>query len=224
MDILIKAEMRAPYIVANILTWSKENLRSFPWREDISPFRILIAEFLLRRTTATAVNRIYMEFITKYPTVESIAKADEEELKDILRTLGFHKRRSKMMISTSQYIKDHYDCIIPNDLEALLTIPNVGDYTAGAILSLAYGMKAPMVDSNVFRIMKRIFLNDIPKKGVDRIIREAIAKIIPEDTHSKFNLTLLDYGAKICRYGKPLCEMCIINKVCDTFTNLMTNI
>lgn len=223
MDILIKAEMRAPYIVENILTWSKDNFRSFPWRTDMNPFRILIAEFLLRRTTASAVKRVYHTFVTQYPTVESLAKADNEELEDILHTLGYHKQRSKMMITTFQYIKDHHNGIIPNDRESLLRIPNVGDYTAGAILSLAFGVKAPMVDSNVFRIMKRIFLNDIPPKGVDRIIKEATAKIIPEDTHSKFNLTLLDYGAKICKYGRPLCEICIINEICDTFTNSISS-
>lgn len=210
-----EVQKRAPEIVRLILEWAKSNYREFPWRAKMTPYRVLIAEILLKRTTATAASRIYDDFIKTYSDIETLAKAETDDLENLLQTIGYHKQRSHIMMKVSQFILDKYNGEIPSDLSALLIIPYIGPYTAGAILSLGFNVPSSMVDSNVLRIYKRVFQDFLPDKAVDRVIREIADKITPKKNHKKFNFGLLDLSAKICSYRKTDCDICPLNVLCN---------
>ena len=199
-----------------ILHWASDNLSDFPWRKNRTPYKVIVAEFLLKRTTATAVERVYEDFIEKYPNIESLAKADVKELENFLKTIGYHKLRSNALKETVEFIKNNLNGKIPENMEGLMLIPNIGSYTAGAILSLGYGQKAPMVDSNVERIYMRIFKKSLPKKAVMRGIYQVAEILVPDTKHEIFNSALLDLGRLICTYREPYCNRCALKKLCDT--------
>ena len=199
-----------------ILKWARNNLREFPWREGRTEYKVLIAEFLLKRTTATAVSRIYEEFVNKYPDLSSLAGADVEQLAEFLKTIGYHKVRSRTLCETATYILENHSGRIPRSYDELLKIPNVGFYTAGAVCSFGHDIPAAIVDSNIERILKRVFRENLPDKAVQRRLREVAQMLVPDEEHALFNFGLLDLGAIICSYRWTHCEICPLNKICDT--------
>lgn len=207
---------RRKKIQERLLKWALKNLRDFPWRKERTPYKIMVAEFLLKRTTSTAVGRIYNEFLRRYPGVNELSKVDVTKLEVFLETIGYHKLRARAFKETSKYIIENFKGSVPNDIKSLLSIPNIGPYTAGAILSLGYNQAAPMLDSNVERIFKRIFKNTIPQKAVFKKLLHVAKIIVPEANHDVFNLALLDLGALVCTYRSIYCYKCPINQFCDT--------
>lgn len=198
-----------------ILSWAQENLRDFPWRRDRTPYRVLVAEVILRRTTSTAALRIYEEFLRRWPDIRALSQADTGELESLLEVVGYHKRRARILVDMARYIVENYGGTIPKDREALLKVPHVGPYIAGAILSLGYGLPAAMVDSNVYRILSRCFRDYLPARGKYRVIRGLADMLVPEEDHVLYNLGLVDLGALVCRYGAPRCGQCPLYSVCD---------
>ena len=210
-------ECRKIELQSNLCLWGKHHIRRFPWRENRSPYSVLISEILLRRTTSTAVKRIYEKFMSLYPNVQELAKADKKQLENLLLNIGFHKQRTRILITIADFIIKTYDSKIPNTKENLLKIPYIGNYTANAILSLSYGIPSAMVDSNVERIIKRVFLRHLPKKVSIRAVQKVADILSPLEDNQNFNYTLLDFGALICRYRIPKCEKCPINNFCNTY-------
>jgi len=198
-----------------VLQWAMANLRSFPWREERTPYRILVAEVILRRTTSTAASRIYKKFLEKWPNIRSLSRAEIEELERVLEAVGYHKRRARILVDMARYIEKNYGGVIPADMASLLRVPHVGPYIAGAILSLGYGVPAAMVDSNVQRILSRCFHNYLPERGQTKTIQTVTEALVPNKEHVLFNLGLLDLGALICRYDRPRCDECPLRPVCD---------
>ena len=213
---LEEARRRKRYFQQALLEWAKSNLREFPWRKNRTPYRVLVAEVILRRTTSKAASRVYEEFLKRWPDVRSLASADIRELEEFLKAIGYHKQRAKILKSMANFIVSEYGGRIPNDIKLLLRIPHVGFYIAGAILSLGYGTPAPMVDSNVQRILTRVFKRHLPEKPPLRLLLSLARELLPEDRHEIFNLALLDLGALICRYDRPRCEKCPLAPLCDT--------
>lgn len=209
-------ELKTPSIQNNLLKWSEYNLRDYPWRVNITPFRILIAEFLLKRTTASAVNRVYQTFLVQYPDLTSIVNSSDSSLEQALVTLGLQKSKTRQIKETCSQLLVRYKGEIPKDFETLIGVKNIGDYTAGAILSLGYGVKAPMVDSNVMRIFGRVFEYYQDEIRTVKKARELVARIIPDKDFAIFNLALLDLGAIICSYRFTKCEICPLTKNCGS--------
>ncbi len=196
--------------------WAKVNLRCFPWREKPTPYSILIAEVLLRRTTASAVSKIFQIFMSQYPSIEKLAVADKTSLEQLLRRIGYNRQRASALIEMAKFIVNEYNGQIPNDKERLLNVPHVGNYTASAIISLGYGIPSAMVDSNVSRIIKRLFLCYI--SGLPfRVIQEVAEMLAPKGGNQMYNLALLDFGALICTYGIPRCTVCPLSSICDYY-------
>jgi len=194
--------------VRNILEWGETNFRNFPWRQNTTPYRILIAEILLRRTTAVAADRVYKKFIEKYPDLRTLSKASEMVLASEIKALGYNIIRSKILKEVSESLLSRYENI-PDDLDNLISIKHIGLYIAAAILSLGYNSPLPMVDSNIIRIMSRFYGKKISQKGCFNILESKL----PTEFKT-FNLTLLDLGALICKPRYPLCSMCPIRKNC----------
>lgn len=206
---------RKKLIQNNILKWGYQNYRNFPWRNNKSPYTILVAEILLKRTTASAVSKIYQEFISRYPSIHELKNAKKYELQTLLKRIGYHKRRTEIFLQVAEHIFTKYSGKIPSSREKLLEIPNIGNYTANAILSLGYGIPAAMVDSNVIRIIKRLFANNLPQKFSLSIIQKIANEMAPKKNNESYNLALLDFGALVCRYGKPRCKDCPLIQTCD---------
>jgi len=191
-----------------ITNWYRKNGRVYPWRETHDPFRILIAEMMLRRTKADQVVPVYEQFFKEYPDVDSLAEAKQEVLEKILYPLGL-KWRIPTFVIVAREVREKYQFKIPETREELVSLPGVGEYIAGAVLSIAYGKKEWLVDSNIVRIFKRYFGIKTAKEGrKDKHIVE-IAKIYASGKDpSRATMGILDITALICKPRKPACEKC----------------
>jgi A/G-specific adenine glycosylase len=215
LRLLEEAERRRDRFQRAVLDWASKNLRDFPWRRDRTPYRVLVAEVILRRTTSTAALRVYEEFLRRWPDIRALSEADEGELEALLESVGYHRRRARILVDIAKFIVGQYGGAIPCERGALLRIPHVGPYIAGAILSLGYGVPSTMVDSNVERVLSRVFSRHLPARGRSRAIHEVARVLVPSEGHAVFNLGLLDLGALVCRYGRPNCGICPLYTVCD---------
>lgn len=215
-SIMIDIESKREGIQKNLTEWGKDNFRQFQWRQSRTPYSVLISELLLRRTTAKAVKGVFKEFMCLYPNLGALSQAEARELERFLSKIGYHKQRTKILVDLANYILIKYSGEIPRSKEDLLEIPNIGDYTANAILSLGYGIPSAMVDSNVERILGRVFLKHLSKRTHSMIQRVA-ESLAPTKDNQDYNYALLDLGALVCKYGRPRCNLCPISKFCDYY-------
>jgi len=216
--IIDASNVKAIGLRKNLIAWAQINLRDYPWRKNLTPFLVLITEVLLRRTTATAVLRIYPDFIKRYGNLSQVLNSQETDLEIMLSSIGYQKERAKILKEIAKHIANELNGTIPSSKEELLKIPHVGDYTTGAVLSLGYNQPSAMVDTNVKRIYGRIFLSCLPKKAQNRFIDKAAAICVPKKMHKTYNFALLDLGALICTYSIPRCKICPIKEQCDYFS------
>ena len=191
-----------------IIGWYKKNGRAYPWRETDDPFQILIAEMMLRRTKADQVVPVYEHFLKEYPDVDSLAVAKQEALEEILYPLGL-KWRIPAFRMVAREVREKYQSRIPETREELMSLPGVGEYVAGAVLSIAYGKREWLVDSNIVRIFKRYFGIKTSKEGRrDKQVIE-IGKIYASGRDpGRATSGILDITALVCKPGKPDCEKC----------------
>lgn len=216
-ELLTQIKYRKGAIQRYLLQWSKKNFRIFPWRINRTPYSVLIAEILLKRTTATAVAAIFEKFLRLYPNSEALANADKDSLESLLSRIGYHKKRASDLVKIASVLLKEFRGELPKSKKELMSIPFIGHYTANAILSLGYGNPAAMVDSNVTRIIRRLFSNHLAQKSSTNIIQLIADNLVPMRNHQVYNLALLDFGAVICTYGIPKCSLCPLNRVCDYF-------
>jgi len=210
-----EARKRASCVRLGLLSWAETGLRKYPWRTNRTPYSVMVAEFLLKRTTAPAVNRMFEQFMKRYPEISALYEANHNDLKESLQAIGYHKLRAREIKKTAAYIVEVLGGEIPKDLSKLLMIPNVGPYTASAILSLGYGIPASMVDSNVERIINRVFRNCMSDHQDLKTVKQIVDILLPAERHDIFSLALIDLGGTICTYRKTICEKCPINRCCD---------
>jgi A/G-specific adenine glycosylase len=163
---------------------------------------------LLRRTTAQAVSRIYDNFVESYPSIEHLSKANIAQLENDLKTIGYQKVRARLIKEVATELFSTYRGI-PDSLEKLLSVKHIGLYTAAAIISLGYGKPLPMIDTNVIRILSRVYGSEITQKQAFDLLKVCIPSNFKE-----FNLGLLDFGALVCRYKNPLCNICPVRGIC----------
>ncbi len=202
----------------SIMAWSSKNLREYPWRHyQKNPYAVLVAELLLKRTTATAVANTYPIFLKKYKTLHHLAQATGEELTQDLMPVGLYRQRAKAISEMTKYLIEKEEGTIPNTLDRLLKIPGLGKYSARAVLSFGFGVPVAVVDANVERVIQRVFNKSANKKLSVSSIQEIVDCILPKEEHRKFNFGLLDFGAIICRYVLPLCEECKLSIICDFY-------
>ena len=215
-ELLREVRSRKRIFQRKMIKWARENLRDFPWRdENRTPYSVLVAEVLLKRTTSTAVLRVYNEFLEAYPNIRQLANADRIGLERLLLSIGYYKLRAIGLIEMADYVVKNYGGEIPASKESLLKVPHIGSYTAGAILSFGYGIPSEIVDSNVERIIRRFFHSKLPDKASLRIIQKIAKELLPSEHHEVYNWALLDLGALVCRYDKPRHEQCPLESICD---------
>ena len=201
-----------------LLYWFKGNGRKFPWRETSDPWNILIAEMMLRRTKADQVEKVYRKFIRIYKTPKGLFKGSPVKIKKILKPLGLNWRQQNFFDLARVLVKD-FDSNIPSTRDELKQLPGVGDYVAGAVLSIGFGEKEWIVDSNVVRVFKRYYdLKTSNEARRDKPVIE-LARAYANTTRPKeANLAILDLSALICCPTNPICSDCPVRMGC-TYAN-----
>lgn len=205
-------------ICHQLLQWFDEHGRTFFWRERCDLYTLLMAEILLKKTSADAVNRFLPIFLDSYGDIESLYEAPELELKHVLAPLGLASQRAKQMKELANFLVQFNNSDIPRSKEELLKLPGVGEYTAGALLSFSLGIPEAIVDTNVARIIIRIW-GIKPSRCEARRSPEVWDKAIqlvntqPKQA-ARINWALLDLGAMICRPKNPKHNDCPLKESC----------
>lgn len=202
-----------------LLHWYDNNARILPWRQDPLPYHVWISEIMLQQTRVEAVKGYYERFLEALPDVKDLAEVEEDRLFKLWEGLGYYTR-ARNLKKAAQVMAEKYGGEVPGDYTALLALPGIGSYTAGAIASIAFGIAEPAVDGNVLRVMKRIAgsFDDITKPSVKKELEQDIRAIMPKDRPGDYNQSLMELGATVCiPNGKPLCEKCPVMHLCRAF-------
>ena len=201
---------------AMVVAWARANSRTYPWRlPGRQPYEILVAELLLKRTTATAAARVYSDFLERFPSVRALDSADEKDLEQALATVGLQKQRGRGLKAAARHLVEEHGAEIPTSADTLSRVPHLGPYATAAILSFAYGIPAAVLDSNVERILRRVFKDALPERPRVGLLQAVASALLPASRHREFNLGLLDLGALVCRYVRPRCGECPLLEICD---------
>ncbi len=210
MDDLIK-------IVTDLTTWYQKNARQLAWRETPSAYHIWISEIMLQQTRVEAVKQYYARFIKELPTVEDLAKVSDEKLLKLWQGLGYYNRAKNLKKAALEIIEQHHG-IIPNSYEKLLSLKGIGEYTAGAIASIAFGLPEAAVDGNVIRVLSRLYADNRNHTELKKEYANSIKKVLQQTNPSIFNQALMELGALICLpNGMPKCKECPIQKYCKAY-------
>lgn len=202
----------------DLIGWFSLEQRELPWRKDRDPYRVWVSEIMLQQTRVDTVIPYFNAFIEKFPTIEKLATADEEQVLKAWEGLGYYSRVRNLQ-SAVREVHENYNGIVPDTPAEIAALKGVGPYTAGAILSIAYGKPEPAVDGNVMRVLSRILLiwDDIAKPSSRRIFEEAVRELISQENPSYFNQALMELGALICTPTSPSCLLCPVREHCAAF-------
>ncbi|WP_428287350.1 A/G-specific adenine glycosylase [Infirmifilum sp.] len=178
---------------------------------DRTPYKVLIAELLLKRTTRQAVAREFPRFIERFPDFYAIHRAPIGEVEEALRHLGLYRQRARHLKQLAEIIIRRYGGRVPDRWEDLVDLPGIGVYIAGAVLSFGYGKRAPVLDSNVMRLLTR--LTGMRSRRHEDYLR-VLWELVPDEEHEYFNYGLIDLGALVCHYRQPRCGVCPLKDFC----------
>jgi A/G-specific adenine glycosylase len=198
-----------------LLKWYEKNGRSFPWREKRDPYQVLIAEIMLQRTKANQVVPVYLDFIREFPTIDSLRATSPRKIKRHFLRLGLLWRADRVK-QMAKDIVGRFNGKIPSDRDQLLSIPSIGDYMADAVLAFAFGKDVAVVDSNVCRVVGRVFGIDRKKEARRRpAFREIPDRLLPKGKAREFNWAIIDLASIVCLPKTPLCSRCPLSRICD---------
>ena len=201
-----------------LLPWYAQNKRQLPWREDRNPYHIWLSEVMLQQTRVEAVKGYYTRFLQALPSVEALASCDDDTLHKLWEGLGYYSRVRNLK-KAAQILVDNYGGIFPQDHREILALPGIGDYTAGAICSIAFDLPTPAVDGNVLRLVTRLTENNTPidQPAFKKQITAALAQVYPREAGA-FTQALMELGATLCGPNrKPDCEQCPCRDFCGGY-------
>ena len=199
-----------------LLEWYRDNARDLPWRREPTAYRVWLSEIMLQQTRVAAVLDYYRRFLEAAPTVEELAALSSDELMKLWQGLGYYSR-ARNLHKAARYIAEELGGKFPDTYEGIRALPGVGDYTAGAVASIAFGLPTPAVDGNVLRVVSRICADegDILAPATKKRYTAALAEIMPLRAPGQFNQALMELGATVCLpNGAPLCERCPARDFC----------
>ena len=212
-----KKQERLNAMSAPLLDWYDANKRDLPWRGTKDPYRIWVSEIMLQQTRVAAVLPYYSRWMEALPTVEALAAVDEEKLMKLWQGLGYYSR-ARNLRKAAGIIAAEYGGRFPESREELLQLPGIGEYTAGAIASIAFGQSVPAVDGNVLRVASRVaeIRENILDSAVKKDFQRRMEQAVPAQRSGEFNQALMDLGATVCLpNGLPLCESCPLQDLCE---------
>ncbi|MDF2634064.1 MAG: A/G-specific adenine glycosylase [Pelosinus sp.] len=198
-----------------LLAWYKCSKRDLPWRKDKDPYKIWVSEIMLQQTRVEAVKPYFARWMESYPTLENLAEAKEEDVVRHWQGLGYYSRARNLLQGVRE-VSQSYGGQVPQTKEEIIGIAGIGDYTSGAILSIAYNKKEPAIDGNVLRVFSRLFCveGDISMPATKKVIRKLVEGEMSEDYPGDFNQALMDLGAMICIPKTPRCTLCPLKSCC----------
>lgn len=201
--------MKAARFTRLLLRWFRLHARPLPWRQTRDPYRVLVSEFMLQQTQVPRVEEYYPRFLARYPTLKALARARPKAVRETWEGLGYYARAANLHRLARQVVADH-DGRISDDTEVLRALPGVGRYTAGAVACFAFERREPAVDTNVDRVLRRVF------RAAD--VWKVARAILPRrgKTAWEFNQALMDLGATVCVARKPKCPVCPVRTACKT--------
>jgi A/G-specific adenine glycosylase len=201
-----------------LLAWYRKHGRDLPWRQTRDPYRILVSEVMLQQTQVERVEPKYREWLDRFPTFEALAAAAET---DVVRTwypLGYNIRPRRLHAIAREAV-DKYGGRLPADEETLRSFKGIGAYTAGAVMSFAFGKRAAILDTNVARVLSRIFVRGDRTRShaTDRHLWNISRTVLPHRHVFDFNQALMDFGATVCTARKPQCLLCPMTSNCRAY-------
>ncbi len=200
--------------VRRLLPWYRAHRRSLPWRRTTDAYRVLVSEIMLQQTQVDRVLPKYREFIRKYPSIQALAAASVDAVRETWVPLGYNIRPVRLY-AMARTIVDEFAGKVPDDRTALLGLKGIGPYTAGAILSFAYGRRAPLVDTNVRRVLQRVFHGGAAQP-TSTLWRLAEA-LLPRRSVYDFNQGMMELGATVCVARTPRCAICPLRAICRAY-------
>ena len=205
-------------VVDPLLSWYRENRREMPWRNSPSPYHVWVSEIMLQQTRIEAVKPYYERFLEAFPTVADLAAADDDRLMKLWEGLGYYSRVRNLK-KAALTVMDRYGGVLPDTAAELRQLAGIGDYTAGAIASIAYGKAEPAVDGNVLRVFARLraLSEDIMAPATRKSVTEALRAVYPEGgAAGELTEGLMELGETVCiPNGIPLCDRCPLRHLCE---------
>lgn len=201
-----------------LLGWYEENARDLPWRNSRDPYAIWVSEIMLQQTRVETVIPYYQRWLAAYPSVQSLAEAEEDQVLKTWEGLGYYNRARNLQAAARIVVEQHQGAL-PADLQALQDLPGIGRYTAGAILSIAFNQPAPILDGNLRRVFTRVFniSSPIQTSGTEKELWKIAEDLVPESGPGDFNQALMELGALVCLPKIPLCHRCPLAEDCQAY-------
>ncbi len=210
----------------SLLLWNKKsNTRQMPWKGIDDPYKIWLSEIMLQQTRVEQGTAYYNHFIKKFPTVDKLALADDDEVFKMWEGLGYYTR-CKNLMATAKIIAFDYKSIFPDTYDEILKLKGIGPYTAAAIASFAFKLPYAVVDGNVTRVISRFFGIEKPIDSNDgkKYFAELAQSLLHAKSPATYNQALMDFGATVCRPKQPLCEICLLQKKCVAYAKDLTKL
>lgn len=203
---------------SSLICWYRKNRRDLPWRAPAGfpdPYHVLLSELMLQQTQVVTVVPYFHRFVARFPTIAALAEGEEQEVLRLWQGLGYYSR-ARNLHRAAREIVARYGGEVPREVGALLELPGIGRYTAGAIASLAYGVRAAILDGNVQRVLCRLHaIADDPRgPKVNAALWRMAEEMLPQREISEFNSALMELGATICTPRNPRCEICPAREHC----------
>jgi len=210
-------------IVQPLLEWYDHAKRTLPWRGVSDPYSVWVSEIMLQQTRVAAVVSYYTRWMQALPTVEALAAVDEKTLYKLWEGLGYYSRARNLQKAAVIVVRD-YAGVLPRSVEELRRLPGIGDYTAGAIASIAYGIPVPAVDGNVLRVLSRLQSDytDILEPSAKTRAFDTLSPIIPPDRAADFTQAMFELGALVCLPKSPRCDECPLGDRCNAYRDGLT--
>ena len=214
----IAHQRRLSFFRRHLSRWYQKHQRDLPWRKTRDPYAILVSEVMLQQTQVDRVIPKYHEFLKKYPTVNALARANPQEVRKDWYPLGYNVRPFRLHAMAKEAVT-RYGGKIPERYDDLIAMDGIGRYTAGAVLSFAFQKDAPILDTNVRRVLQRVFgvAEEAGPSRTQRRLWELAEEVIPRGKGYVFNQALMDLGATVCTARKPACLICPVRLVCATY-------
>lgn len=198
-----------------LLKWYDRHARDLPWRRSRDPYRVWVSEVMLQQTQVDTVRPYFERFLEAFPTVADLAAAPEQRVLRLWEGLGYYRRARSLHAAAKQVVAEH-DGRMPRDVPTLLTLPGVGRYTAGAIVSIAYDEPAPILEANTIRLFTRLiaYVGKPTSAAGQRRLWGVAEEVLPRKNVARFNQALMELGALVCKPAAPDCAACPVGKLC----------
>jgi A/G-specific adenine glycosylase len=198
-----------------LLNWFRQHARDLPWRRTRDPYHIWVSEIMLQQTQVSTVTGYFARFIERFPTMQSLADAREQEVLRLWEGLGYY-RRARQLHAAAQLVVERYGGEFPREFQQVRALPGIGRYTAGAILSIAFDESHPILEANTTRLLARLigFRDDVTRSAGQRILWTAAELLVPKRRAGEFNQAMMEVGSEICTPRQPHCEQCPIRLFC----------